>query len=584
MDQLRADMLINGEIILGKAHCLACMKYIILKEIKMKKLKKSVTAFLAMSLLLTAVLSGCAGKENEETKNVQDGGSQNRGKISVSVYDRGNVPAAEGTIENNRWTKWINENGPVDVEFVAIPRNDSAQKINVLFASESAPDLIFEYSPATKTPLYNQKQLMPIDDMIQKYSTVYKNYLEQYPALKKAAAMSDGKMYQFGKLNSAGPLRAIIIRADWLQKLNLDVPKTAEDYYKVARAFAEKDPDGNGKNDTYGMALSGDANLTVDQMFQSSSSWLVENNELVYGWDQIKAKLEFKKRLFDEGIIDKDYMNDNKGAKASQDFVSGKVGIYPALISNWRDFTVKQYATLKKNVPEAKLMAIPYAETTFGRFNPTFNNPVQMTAVVNARCKNPEAVMKYVDFISSKDTGLALNYGIEGVHYRMESGKPEIIDAEKHKNEVSYNVDFRMLLGINAMADYASDTDDFNLNDPIEKEGYEMYKNALKIYLDTSVPYAELTHSEHMPQLPNDLSTINANINMTDFFDKAVVSGSSYTVDKAMNDAKAAWEKGGGKQIEDWMKNWYMADKDKAFLAKDIYDIIDSEKKLSKLK
>ena len=568
----------------------------------MKKLQKSITAFLAISLILTLILSGCTGKKNEETKatqgetknvqeetkNVQDDGSQKRGKISATVYDRGNIPAAEGTIENNRWTKWINENGPVDVEFVAVPRKDPDQKLNVLFASGNAPDLIFEYAPKVKTPLYYQKQLMPIEDMIQKYSTVYKKYLEQYPYLKNASLMPDGKMYQFGRILSALPVRAVIIRTDWLQKLKLDIPKTDEDYYKVAKAFTEKDPDGNGKNDTYGMVLSYNANLTVEQMFQSSTNktatWVVENNELVVGWDQIKAKLEFKKKLFDEGIVDKDYLSDNQGAKATQDFVNGKVGIFPAMISNWRSFTVKEYATLKKNVPGAKLEVIPYAETKFGRFNPSISNPVQVTAVVNANCKNPEAVMKYVDFISSKETGLALTYGIEDVHYKMENGKPVIIDSEKHKNEVSYNEVFRMLTGINVMADYASDTDDFNLNDPVEKEGYEMYKKALEIYLDTKIPYPDLTHSEHMPQLPNDLSIISANINLEDIFNKAVVSGSSYDVDQAVNDAKSAWEKGGGKQIEDWMMNWYKNDKDKAFLAKDIYNAVDNEKKLSKLK
>jgi len=554
----------------------------------MKKFQKSMTAFLAMSLILTLVLPGCTGKNGDKSKDVQDDGPQKRGKITATVYDRGNIPAAEGTIENNRWTKWINEKGPVDVEFVAIPRTKPEEKLNVLFASGSAPDLIFEYSPSVKTPLYYQKQLMPVDDMIQKYSTVYKKYLEQYPFLKKASVMPDGKMYQFGRTLSALPIRAVVIRADWLQRLNLDVPKTDEDYYKVAKAFTEKDPDGNGKKDTYGMVLSSNAGITVDQMFQSSPNksvtWVVKNNELTVGWDQVKAKLDFKKRLFDEGIVDKDYLSDTKGAKASQDFVNGKVGIYPAMISSWRSFAVKEYATLKKNVPGAKLEVIPYAETKFGRFNPSITCPVQANAVVNAQCKDPEAVMKYVDFISSKEVGLALTYGIEGVHYKMENGKPVIIDTEKHKNEVSYNDVFRMLTGTNVMADYASDTDDFNLNDPMEKEGYEMYKKALKMYLDTKVPYPDITTSEQMPQLPNDLSIIDVNINLEDMFKKAVVSGSSYTVDQAMNDIKSSWEKGGGKQIEDWMKNWYKTDKDKAFLAKDIYDAVDKEKKLSKLK
>ncbi|TXK77656.1 hypothetical protein [Paenibacillus sp. N3.4] len=54
---------------------------------------------------------------------------EKRGKIKISLYDRGNTPAAEGSITNNRWTKWINENGPADVEFVPVPRFESKQSL-----------------------------------------------------------------------------------------------------------------------------------------------------------------------------------------------------------------------------------------------------------------------------------------------------------------------------------------------------------------------------------------------------------------------------------------------------------------------
>jgi putative aldouronate transport system substrate-binding protein len=55
---------------------------------------------------------------------------------------------ADRTMDNNRWTKWVNENKPNDVKYVAVPRFESLQKLNVLFASGFAPDLIFEYDTA----------------------------------------------------------------------------------------------------------------------------------------------------------------------------------------------------------------------------------------------------------------------------------------------------------------------------------------------------------------------------------------------------------------------------------------------------
>lgn len=44
-------------------------------------------------------------------------------------------------------------------------------------------------------------------------------------------------------------------RADWAEKLGLDEPKTIEDVYNMMYQFTYGDPDGNGKDDTYGLCL-----------------------------------------------------------------------------------------------------------------------------------------------------------------------------------------------------------------------------------------------------------------------------------------------------------------------------------------
>jgi len=548
------------------------------------KLQKIMSGGFAVVLAI-AVFIICAGCTRSD-KGGQSTGRSARGKITVTVYDRGNVPASEGTIENNRWTRWINENGPVDVTFVAIPRVSPQQRLNTLFASGTAPDLIFEYAPHIKTPFYQQGMLMPLDDMIEKYGTSYKEFLNQNPGARKAGTMPDGKLYQFGKTNESGYLRLIYIRTDWLEKLNLKVPATIEELYQVARAFTENDPDGNGIRDTYGIGLSNYANSngTVDQMFQAFNHHAVRGDDYVHAWAQWQARYEFTKRLYDEGIVDRDFLGDINGAKVIQDFVNGKVGILPWM-GSILSFTTMQYATLKQNVPGAKLGVIPAPATSFGRFNLSMFNPMQMTAVVNADCKNPEAVMKYVDFISGTEAYMALTFGIEGEHYRMEDGVPVIIDRDKYNREVAWASDgFTMLVPYSVKEPFLSKTAGFNLDVPLEREGYELHKQALRIYLDTGVPFVDPTHSEHLPQPPRELQIISANLNTREFFVRAVVSGSTYTVDQAVKDARAAWERGGGNQIDAWYSNWYRNERQNSFLAADIYEIIRQQGVLSRLR
>ena len=138
---------------------------------------------------------------------------------------------------------------------------------------------------------------MPLNDLIDKNSVEYKKVLQDYPALKKVATSPDGKMYKIGRVLESFPSYAVFVRADWLKKLNLDVPKTTEDLYKVAKAFAEQDPDGNGKKDTYGMALSFRSEFAIDMMFgKPVELYGLVNDQPSRAYEHAKLATEFKKR------------------------------------------------------------------------------------------------------------------------------------------------------------------------------------------------------------------------------------------------------------------------------------------------
>src|SRR4030042_2784638 len=62
----------------------------------------------------------------------------------------------------------------------------------------------------------------------------------------------DGKMYGLPDPGQIPPTDGLVIRKDWLDKLGLAMPKTMDELIEVARKFTNDDPDGNGKNDTYG--------------------------------------------------------------------------------------------------------------------------------------------------------------------------------------------------------------------------------------------------------------------------------------------------------------------------------------------
>ncbi|MDO3408688.1 extracellular solute-binding protein [Saccharibacillus sp. CPCC 101409] len=541
----------------------------------MKMAKSAKAAALAAALLTVTVLSACSKDEVTADKAAKEGEKPN---LTVSMYDRGNVPKEMGTIDNNRWTKWLNENVPVNAQYIPIPRGESVQKLNLLFASGDAPDVVFEFDTGFRNQLYQQKQLLPVDDLIEKYSTNYKELMEKYPVMKKAAVKPDGKMYEFGRVGYLTGFQALFIRQDWLDNLGLKAPETAEEFFEVAKAFTEQDPDGNGVNDTFGTALSGETGGTIGTMFQSVG-WVLQDGKLVRAWDQANAANDFKKRLYDAGTVDKDFLADKNGQKAQQDWNNGKIGIFVGRTIDLANVG-QYYEQLKKNVPEAEVKAIKLPSSEFGRFAIGVNNPVQMTTVINANAKNPEAAMQYIDFMASKEAVDMLRFGEEGVDsVKGENGCLRPIDGEKFNQEVAWNLDFQLLLSRVEMGECGSILSQLDPSKPLEKEFMELVKENDEANLSPDVEYASITHGEHMPTLPDDLSVINANVSkIDDIYNKAITSGSAYTVDQAYADALNLWKKSGGEQLETFYADWYDTNKDTAFLAKDMWEFIEPKK------
>ncbi len=502
---------------------------------------------------------------------------EQRGSITVSMYDRNNIPPEEGNWDKNRWTEWVSENGPVDVKYVTVPRWESLQKFNTLFASNAAPDLILEYDTGFRNQWYSQKLLMPIDDIVAQHSTTYKTLMEQFPQLKKLGTKDDGKLYEIGRVSPLTAGHIIYIRQDWLDKLGLAAPNTAEELFETAKAFAEGDPDGNGQKDTFGLNLSGNAYSILNHMYgYGEVMWRFEGEDFVHEWDRLKAGVAFQKRLFDAGVADKDFLADKNGEKAKQDFLTGKLGMYL-----WQGLSDKDYDTFLQNNPSGKLAVLPLPSSEFGQFSPVTGSPIQMVGAFNAAAKDPKAVMQYIDFMIDPKNAITIQNGIEGTHWQKnENGCPTPIDPEKNKIEVSYTGDMGMMASSLLYGKCA-----FNEN---KAQDTETKKALVQLAIAADAAYVSRERPiptlkpEYLPVLPQDLSTVVKNVEqqMKDLWLRAIVSGAEYTAEQAYADAKNLWDSAGGKGVDEFYANWYKANKANAFLLEDLYQFGEDAKKL----
>ncbi|GMK45814.1 MULTISPECIES: extracellular solute-binding protein [Paenibacillus] len=316
------------------------------------------------------------------------------------------------TMENNVLQKYMKDNLGIDVKYdwVVTDTNDAYKtKLRLMLSSgEKMPDVItYRGDMETVNMLIDSGQFMSVNELFDKYAG------DEY---KKAAALNpdtflpvtrDGEKMALPVLDYAYNDDMVLwLRQDWMDKLGLQAPKTVADLEAIMDAFTNKDPDGNGKPDTFGMAL-GFKNGFLNWM--TDVSWLfgaygtmpgqwnkAADGTLSFGSVDPAAKqaLSTLKTWMDKGWISKDsgLKDDTSG---SEFFTKGQAG---AIVGrNW--LPDWPFGDLINNVPGAKYKAYPIPAGPDGKIGSQSGNPsVNGWMLINKKAAHPEALLRYYNF------------------------------------------------------------------------------------------------------------------------------------------------------------------------------------------
>ena len=126
--------------------------------------------------------------------------------------------------------------------------------------------------------------------------------------------------------------QGIQYRKDWLERLGLAEPRTVEELYRVLRAFTFDDPDGNGKQDTYGLVDRNDLvygafrNLAV--YLGAPNGWALQQEGLVpdFYTEAYRDAMKWMQKLYNEGILNPDFTVTSKSQQEER-FVRGEAGM-----------------------------------------------------------------------------------------------------------------------------------------------------------------------------------------------------------------------------------------------------------------
>jgi putative aldouronate transport system substrate-binding protein len=412
-----------------------------------KKMKVLTTSVIAASLMAT-LLAACGGKDaapNASSPAPSSGTGTAAPKevpypksLTYWVALNGNAAASMKSFNEIGAYKELEKKTGTKVEFQHPPVGQEKDQFNLMIASGTLPDVIeYPWASAPKGPdsLIKDKRIIRLNELIEKNAPNLTKLLKEKPEFRKMITTDEGNIYVMPFLlgdDLLGVVNGPVLRKDWLEKLNLQEPKTVAEWEKVLTAFRDGDPNGNGKKDEipflYSLADADFNNILVGA-WGITSEFYHENGTVKYGpvQPQFKEYVTTMAKWYKDGLIDKDYATTDaklKDAKVSNNQLGAFTGYAGSGVGKYIDL-------MKTTNPAFKLVGVPYPSLTsggksLGQFTFPFSG---IGAAITPSAQNPDQIVKWLDYKFGTEGHLLFNFGIEGESYKMENGQPKYTDA-----------------------------------------------------------------------------------------------------------------------------------------------------------
>jgi putative aldouronate transport system substrate-binding protein len=369
--------------------------------------------------------------------------------ITVSMFHSGGFSPANpipAKREDDPLRQMLEKKANIDLQISFVPNDQAKQKLNTMVASGDIPDLIYMSDRPMAVQYYDQGITADIESVLNDYPELKARFSnEVWDALRYKGKILGTPGYEIVQ-----GIRGMWIRNDWLKKLNLSVPETPEQLLNVMKAFTFNDPDGNGKNDTYGF-------VTGVQKSGEFSSLGLDALMLMYGVNQgtidakdgellihnidprMKEAIGYIKQVLDAKVVDPDWMTVTDHATLYNKFYTGKIGIF---YNDWRSMELDNQKKIKDASGELpEWIMIPPMKGPHGDQYSSIMSPQNNLWTISAKAaKDPEKMKRIMTMMqywfSDKEAYPYFAYGVKGINWDMVNGQPQILQENKANKEL----------------------------------------------------------------------------------------------------------------------------------------------------
>lgn len=428
---------------------------------------KKVIALMLTTVLSLSALTGCGGKDSQESKGGNDTSSaeesssaqdETDGSAEGSSQAEGESGGAEGEsasgtvtlplAETMTFTAFAGMNGDytmtdniamqksladanINIEFTNVLGADLDEKRNLVLNSGDYPDIFYKSNvDAAKYGL--QGVMIPLEDLIRQYAPNLTALLDERDGWQYITA-ADGHVYSIPEIDLKGVANpAYWINKRWMDNLGLEEPTSFEELYDVLKAFKEQDANGNGDpNDEIPLFCNTYCNPLMLMQYQDFpySAWEklgIIDGKLAYvpATEEYREFLAFVTRLYQDGLMDPNSFTQPLEQQAPTGQSGDVMGSF---------FDAGAFLTVGRDHDEDYIALTPWDDCLQLSSGITAN-----TLAITDACEHPEVVIAWADTLYTEEGGRLAWMGVEGETYQYnDQGEWEWITGKGHGDDIS---------------------------------------------------------------------------------------------------------------------------------------------------
>jgi putative aldouronate transport system substrate-binding protein len=363
-------------------------------------------------MLLAGVLVNCGRKADRQVGVTP---AESDGPLYISIMTRqttGEIPSPD-----NQVIREIEKVTNTDLDIDYVPNIAYREKLSVTVASNDYPMMTLMDTDGKPLTIEVDTVRAGVWWRIGDYLKDYK-YLSQLDDARIKNASIDGHLW--GLFRYRPSIRdGLYYRKDWAEKLGFtEKPRNPEELYAIIEAFVKKDPDGNGRADTYGVAQMSSVSQAISVLapyYGLGNGYEMVNGKLqpIFDKSGYLELIKFLKRLYDDGLMNKDFptvTNEKRNEMMADNYGCALMSIDQGWFS---------IVPLQKVHPEATFtVMVDFADNKapiWGRAG--FNGKWYVAKQAVPDEKTFHKVMEFMNWLYSPEVNNLIYCGIEDRHY-----------------------------------------------------------------------------------------------------------------------------------------------------------------------